>query len=274
MLEAKQSMEILLTNDDGILATGILSLKRELSKIGKVYVVAPDGERSSISHAITLNHPLRINEVFFGDEFLGYSTTGTPVDCVILALKGLLKEKRIDYIVSGINHGANLGEDVIYSGTVSAAFEGCLFGIPAYAFSKQILHNELPFEDAAYLAKGVIVFFSRILKKSKYILNINFPDIPLNKIKGIQITRLGKRIYNDRLEERKDPRGRSYYWIGGESPSGKLEEGTDIFAISEGFVSVTPLSLDVVNYDLLSSLKTEVGETISIGGMLNDFKEI
>ncbi len=267
-------MNILLTNDDGILATGILSLKKELSKIGKVYVVAPDGERSSISHAITLNHPLRISEVFFGDESLGYSTTGTPVDCVILALKGLLKGQKIDYVVSGINHGANLGEDVIYSGTVSAAFEGCLLDINSYAFSKQILHNELSFDDAAYLAKGIIVFFSRILRESKYILNVNFPDVPLSKIKGVQITRLGKRIYNDRLEERKDPRGKSYYWIGGESPSGKLEEGTDIFAISKGFISVTPLSLDVVNYDLLSRLKSDIGEIISIGGIINDLKGI
>ncbi len=267
-------MDILLTNDDGILATGILSLKKELSKIGKVYVVAPDGERSSIGHAITLNHPLRINEIFFEGKTLGYATTGTPVDCVIMALKGILKDKKIGYIVSGINHGENLGEDVIYSGTVSAAFEGYLYNLSAYAFSKQILHNELSFDDAAYLAKGIIVFFSRILRESKYILNINFPDVPLNKIKGVQITRLGKRIYNDRLEERKDPRGRSYYWIGGESPSGKLEEGTDMFAISKGFISITPLSLDVVNYDLLGSLKSEIGEIISIGGIINDLKEI
>ncbi len=263
-------MKILLTNDDGIFADGILALKKELSKMGNVYVIAPDGERSSISHAITLNHPLRINKIYFEGEFLGYSSTGTPVDCVILGLRGLLSEEKIDYIVSGINHGANLGEDVIYSGTVSAAFEGCLFNIPAFAFSKQVINNELPFSQAASIARGIIRLFSEKLKGIKYILNVNLPDIPIEKIKGIRFTRLGKRIYNDRLEERIDPRGKRYYWIGGEPPSGKLEEGTDIFAISQGFISITPLTLDVVNYDLLEILKKEIGETISVGGVLNE----
>ncbi len=262
-------MKILLTNDDGIFADGILSLKKEFSSIGNVYLVAPDGERSSISHAITLNHPLRVNEIYMNGDFLGFSSTGTPVDCVILGLKGLLGDVQIDYIISGINHGSNLGEDVIYSGTVSAAFEGCLFDIPAFAFSKHTVNNALSYADAAYLSRLIFEFFIKVLGKDKYILNVNFPDVKIDDIKGVKITRLGKRIYKDRLEERKDPRGKSYYWIGGEPPSGMLEEGTDIFAISEGFISVTPLSLDFVNYDLLHTLHKEIGEFITLGGIMN-----
>ncbi len=270
----EERVKLLLTNDDGIFADGILSLRDEFLKIGEVYVVAPDGERSSVSHAITLNHPLRINEVYLKDEFLGYATTGTPVDCVILALNGFLEDKHINYIISGINHGVNLGEDVIYSGTVSAAFEGCMFNISAFAFSKQIIDNSLSFSDAAFLARGIFQFFIKVLDDTRYILNVNFPDIPINEIKGVKIVRLGKRIYNDRLEKRIDPRGRSYYWIGGDAPSGKEEEGTDIDAISRGFISITPLSLDFVNHELLDKLNEKIGSYVSLEEMMRGDEKI
>jgi len=257
-------MNILLTNDDGIFREGLVCLKKALSEMGKVYVVAPDGERSSISHAITLNHPLRINKVDLEGEPLGFSSTGTPADCVILGLKGLLGDVKIDYIVSGINYGLNLGEDVIYSGTVSAALEGGIYNIPSFAFSKQTKDNSLSFCTAASLSSRIVNFFIKNLKTSNYVFNVNFPDLELEKIKGLKITRLGRRIYYDRLEKRIDPRGKIYYWIGGDEPSGKMEEGTDILAVHEGYVSITPLSLNFVDLNLIDALKKDIGEFIPL----------
>jgi len=242
---------ILITNDDGVGAEGLKVLEEALSEMADVFVVAPDREQSASSHAITLDAPLRVTE--YGDNRFGVS--GTPTDCVILAVHGLLGRKP-DLIVSGINHGPNMGEDVTYSGTVAAAIEGNILGISSLAVSIASWNPE-NFESAG---KAAAYLASRALSLgvgSKTLWNVNVPDLPPEKIKGYKITRLGSRIYNDVIIKKKDPRGKDYFWIGGGEPGWNKEENTDFAAVSLGYISVTPLRLDLTDYKSIVELKAK-----------------
>jgi len=243
-------MKILVTNDDGIHARGITILAEELRKLGTVTVVAPDRERSAVGHALTLHHPLRAMEM----SPSVFAVDGTPTDCVNLGLHNLIGFKP-DIVVSGINRGANLGDDVTYSGTVSAAMEATLMGIPAFAVSLAtgvLEGNYLPAaEFAARLARKI---FESGLPADTF-LNVNVPDIPGSELLAPVITRQGKRRYEGLIIDKIDPRGRKYYWIGNGEQNFMDIEGTDYHAVSRGYISITPLHLDLTNYDSMETLK-------------------
>ncbi|MGD9579650.1 MAG: 5'/3'-nucleotidase SurE [Syntrophorhabdus sp.] len=242
-------MLILLTNDDGIHSEGLTLLMETLSKQHDVCAVAPERERTCIGHAITLHKPLRIKETRKGI----YATNGTPVDCVFLGVKAIMP-KRPDLIISGINKGPNMGQDVNYSGTVAAAQEGAFLGIPSLAISLNA-RSHFHFADAIKVTEVII----DVVKKNGFLdstfLNVNVPNVSYDKLKGFMVTRLGKRIYNDTVIERTDPRGGKYYWIGGNGEHFESLEGTDFHAIEQGFVSVTPLGLDATSIKSINSFK-------------------
>ncbi len=238
-------MVILVSNDDGIQSEGISALEEALRKLGEVYTVAPDREQNSMSHALTLHRPLRVQEV--GPR--RFAVDGTPTDCVKLALSGLLPV-RPNLVVSGINKGPNLGDDIIYSGTVAAAIEGTLLGIPSMAISL-VTFRDFVFQAAAEFA---VTLASRVLEKGVppgTWLNVNVPPTPKHEMRGWRLTRQGKRHYSEKIVERVDPRGRKYYWIGGDDLGFSQEDGTDCVAVQEGFISVTPLQVDLTNYRFL-----------------------
>jgi len=247
-------MNILITNDDGIHAEGLFALKLALDEIGKVFVVAPDRPRSACGHSITLHKPLRADKTKLRDGSIVYATNGTPSDCVSLALLGLIEEN-IDLVVSGINHGPNLGWDLTYSGTVSAAMEGAIMKRQSIAISVASYQADVDYNVAAKFAASL----SQVLMEHKLpestLLNVNVPPLPASDIKGIQITKQGKRRYMGSLEKRSDPTGRAYYWIGGDLPVDHLSEGTDVKAISDGFISVTPVHLDLTDYTALENTR-------------------
>ena len=232
-------MVILVSNDDGIHSEGLLCLEKVLSAVGKVYTVAPDKEQSASSHSLTLHRPLRINKV--GPT--RFSVDGTPTDCINLAVKGFLPV-RPDLVVSGINKGPNLGDDVTYSGTVAAAFEASLLGIPALAVSLVAFdapyHFQAAAEFAAMMAKEII----SQEQITRTLLNINVPNRTRDKIRGYRFTKQGKRRYGDKMEVRHDPRGKKYYWIGGDNLGFEPIDGSDCVAVDEGYISVTPLRTD------------------------------
>ncbi len=241
-------MIILVSNDDGIHSEGVLALEEMLQRLGDVYTVAPDREQNSMSHALTLHRPLRVQEV--GPR--RFAVDGTPTDCVKLAL-GLLPE-RPNLVVSGINKGPNLGDDIFYSGTVSAAIEGTLMNIPSIAVSL------VTFRDFVFTAAAefTVTLASRILEKglpSGTLLNVNVPPVPRHKLKGWRLTRQGKRHYNEEIVERVDPRGKKYYWIRGDDLGFAKEEGTDCVAVDEGFISVTPLQIDLTNHRVFQEIQ-------------------
>ncbi|MGZ5476113.1 MAG: 5'/3'-nucleotidase SurE [Thermoanaerobaculia bacterium] len=237
---------ILVTNDDGIYSEGIRKLAGALRAVGEVIIVAPDREQSAASHALTLNRPLRLLKLE-DDEFI---VDGTPTDCVNLAVLSLLKGKRPDIVVSGINFGPNLGDDVTYSGTISAAFEGALLNIPSIAFSS-LVGEHFKFDRAAAFAAEMTRVFLREKRDPGIILNVNFPV----EFTGVKVTRLGKRIYAEGVIERRDPRGRKYYWIGGDEPTWLAGENTDFEAVQQGFISITPLHLDLTHHESIPKLK-------------------
>jgi 5'-nucleotidase len=241
---------ILVTNDDGVYSPGIQLLAKRLRELDTVVIVAPDRERSAAGHSMTLHRPLLIEEL---KESAMYSVNGTPTDCVNIAVKGLLKEvPRL--VVSGINKGPNLGDDVTYSGTVAGAIEALLLGIPSFAISLSA-REDFRFAEAAEVALRTA---KRILEQGLpegTLLNINVPNLPLDEIQGTLITRLGKRIYHQMTVERVDPRGKKYYWIGGGEPDWEREEGTDLDAVDRKFVSITPIHLDMTDYSSFDRLK-------------------
>ncbi len=241
-------MEILITNDDGIRAEGIGVLARTIAHMGKITVVAPLDQQSATSHAITLHNPLRIEETEPGWR----SVSGTPTDCVLLSVNGLL-EKRPEMVLSGINHGPNLGADVTYSGTVAAAIEGTLLGVPSIAFSLAG-RSELRFDTAAHYVPTIVNKFLENRPPAMTYWNVNFPNIPIEEIRGIRVTELGHRAYQDIVLERIDPRGKPYYWIGGDEPTYEPEEGTDFEAIEKGFISITPLRLELNDHDSIEEM--------------------
>ncbi len=256
-------MRILLTNDDGIDGPGLQALYEAVADLPEVEitVIAPDRNWSISGHNKTMDRPLRVNEVKWFNGQTVFSTDGAPADCVSLAGLGLMPELP-DLVLSGINTGPNLGDDVTYSGTVAAAMEAHIAGVPALAFSVNayIDHN---FDGAARFARRMVTLFQKGLRgeegglalSSDLLLNVNVPNLSFEELGPVEITRQGRRIYRDELFKRLDPRGRPYYWIGGERPGGHITEGTDIAAIEAGRVSITPLMLDLTNFSLLEKLK-------------------
>ncbi|MFC1878477.1 5'/3'-nucleotidase SurE [Chloroflexota bacterium] len=249
-------MKILVTNDDGITAPGLFALVKELRKLGQVTVLAPDRNWSASGHVKTMHRPLRVKEVCLPDGTAALASDGAPSDCVALAMLGLIPEK-VDLVVSGINPNANLGDDVTYSGTVTAAMEAVIWGIPGIAVSLDSPENHLkeldylPAATVAYqVAQGVL---ENGLPKG-ILLNVNVPYLPKDQIQGMRVTRQGIRVYRDLLDSRKDPRGRPYYWIGGEAPTGLPEDGTDIGALNDGVVSITPLHMDMTAYSVFQEI--------------------
>jgi 5'-nucleotidase len=235
---------ILVTNDDGIQAPALTALKESLSDLGKVVIVAPDRDQSTTSHSLTLWRPFRIDR----PEPDVYAVEGTPTDCVVVSMHGLLPEPP-SLVVSGINHGPNMGDDVFYSGTVAAAIEGALQGLPALAVSMSVSRGErADFESAARFTRRLVESVLEHGLPPKSALNVNLPSLPDGDYKGVRITRLGTRVYQDSLIQKTDPRGRAYYWIGGDEPIWEEEEDTDFLAVSQGYASVTPLKLDLSDY--------------------------
>src|SRR6266508_2452782 len=249
---------ILVTNDDGVLAPGLLALTQEMRKLGKVNILAPDHNWSGGGHVKTLDRALRVKEARLSDGTQAFACDGAPSDCVALAALGFFKEP-VDLVVSGINIGANHGHDVTYSGTVTAAMEAVIAGVPGIAVSLEIIEGyigEVDFEPAARAAGHVVQQVIENGLPQEILLNVNVPFLPADKIRGITLTRQGLRVYHGRLNERMDPRGRPCYWIGGEAPTGVPERGSDVGALAEGFVSVTPLQLDLTAYRALTDLNT------------------
>ena len=243
-------MHILVTNDDGVNAPGLLALAQEMRQLGKVTVLAPDRNWSASGHVKTMHRPLRVRPAELADGSEALSSDGAPSDCVALALLGLLPDK-IDLVVSGINPNANMGHDVTYSGTVTAAMEAVISGVPGIAVSldsPQNHHGSLEYGPAARVGRRVAEVALQHGLPHGVVLNVNVPYLPDDQIRGLSITRQGLRLYRDSLVERLDPRGRPYYWIGGEAPGGVPDAGTDFGALAEGRVSITPLHLDLTDY--------------------------
>jgi 5'-nucleotidase len=236
-------MIILITNDDGIHAPALARLRAELAPLGRVVTVAPDRDQSATSHSLTLHRPFRIHR----HEPDVFSVDGTPTDCVVCAWYGLL-DTPPDLVVSGINHGPNMGEDVFYSGTVAAAIEGTLQGAPSIAASLVTRERTDFAEPAAFVGRLARTVAERGLPK-RSLLNVNLPFRPWSEVQGVRVTRLGSRAYQDTLVRKQDPRGRDYYWIGGSEAVWDPAEGTDFRAVHDGFVSVTPLRLDLTDPD-------------------------
>ena len=248
---------ILVTNDDGIESPGIKLLEEMARALSSdVWIVAPEQEQSAASHSLTTRRPLRMAEV----APQRYAVDGTPTDCVMLAVKHLLRERRPELVLSGINGGGNVGEDLTYSGTVAAAMEATLLDIPAIALSQHFVDGEpICWETAARFAPGVIRRLTQLPWPEHTLMNVNFPDEAPQAVRGIAVTSQGKRAIVDNLTERLDPRGRPYYWIGPVREDGIAEPGTDLAAINDKWVSVTPIYLNLTNVPVLASLKKVFG---------------
>lgn len=244
---------ILLTNDDGIYAQGILAAWQELRKIGQVEVVAPDAERSAVGHAITLLLPLRTKEVVRRNARFGYAVNGTPADCTKIAVKAILPRPP-DLVVSGINLGSNTGTNVIYSGTVSAATEARILGIPSIAVSLDTFTHP----NFTYAAKFTRKLALAVLAKGlpdKTLLNVNVPNLPEEQIKGVAITQQGQSRVEERFEKRTDPRHQTYYWLDGQFQLKEPNDQADAAKVKEGYVSITPVQYDLTAYDAIPLLK-------------------
>ena len=254
-------MKILVSNDDGILSNGIRALIEGLSKSHDVYVVAPDRERSAAGHSLTLHSPLRVEEV---DAKYGakrcWMTTGTPGDCVKLAINAILSEdEKPDFVISGINHGPNLGEDILYSGTVSCAMEGAMIGIPSIATSLASLRNE--YEDFKFASEFIAELLNRLDTYKippKTILNVNIPGLEKEDIAGIAITELGNKIFTDGYEKRIDPRGKVYYWMAGKLINEPEDASTDIAAIRNNKISITPVTYEMTRLNIIQDLESSL----------------
>ncbi len=251
-------MHILVTNDDGVMAPGLLALVIEMRKVGDVSVLAPDRNWSAAGHVKTLHRPLRAKPVTLADGSPALASDGAPSDCVALALMGVI-EKPVDLVVSGINPNANIGHDITYSGTVTAAMEAVINGVPGVAVSLDAPeHNRgtLDYGPAAAAARKVIETMIKLPFARDILLNVNVPYLPEDEIKGFRPTRQGLRIYRDELIRREDPRGKPYYWIGGEAPTGVDESGTDFGDLKAGYVSISPIQLDMTAYRVLEEIKS------------------
>lgn len=248
-------MKILLTNDDGIYSPGISALKRAMDAIGSVTVVAPDVQKSGVGHAITFSHPLRIRDVYLDNEFFGYGIDGSPADCVKLGMRVIMEEKP-SLLVSGINMGANVGINVLYSGTVAAAIEGAVLGVPSVAISLALSESTYNMDDAADIAK---VMISNIVKRKLpkgTLLNINIPLVPKKDVKGVVVTRQCSGDFDEHFDKRTDPRGVAYYWLAGTGWPEVDVPGTDMHALKDGYISITPLKYDLTDDSFMEDLGT------------------
>lgn len=257
-------MKILLTNDDGVSAPGLFALAEALREIlgARVTVLAPDHNWSACGHVKTMRTPMRVRPVSLEDGSQAWCSDGAPSDCVALALMGVLDEE-FDLVVSGINPNANVGLDVTYSGTVTAAMEGAINGKSSFAVSLDAPEHHQGYLDYREAAKAAVKIIVELFSKwggqgAIPIWNINLPYRPDGDYEGVKLTRQGVRLYHDRIEKRLDPRGVPYYWIGGEPPSGVVEEGTDYGAIKQGYISVTPLQMDMTDYKRLEALSGQL----------------
>jgi len=243
-------MLILCTNDDGFLSVGLRVLANAARRLGEVRVVAPDREQSATSHSLTLHRPLRVRNAGDGESVVD----GTPTDCVILAVNKLL-ERRPDIVLAGVNHGPNLGDDVLYSGTVAAAMEATVIGIPAVSIS----YAGDRYQDIAEWEPLLTRFLSNLIQARHFppstLLNVNMPPVSPKDVQGIRVTTLGRRVYSDSLLRALDPSGREYFWIGGGVTSWSGSSDSDFHAVADGFISVTPLHLDLTNYPLLEEIR-------------------
>ncbi len=243
-------MLILLTNDDGIYAEGLVELEKALKRVADVLIFAPDREQSASSHSLTLERPLRIHQ----RDDKHFACDGTPTDCVLLAVHGILKHRLPDLVISGINHGSNMGEDVTYSGTVAAAIEGANLGITSMAVSNTDSGNFKSYKPAAQFIARFVRQIDKLGINSNTFLNINFPKLKGEKFQNYRITKLGRREYKDIVIENTDPRGKHYYWIGGESTWEDID-GSDFKAVSQGFVSISPLKMNFSDAPSIEKLK-------------------
>lgn len=246
-------MRILLTNDDGVDSAGLFALKRVLSDKHAVTVIAPDRNWSISGHARIMDKPLRVREYTMRDGSTAFTTDGTPADCVALAALGFIPEPP-ELVISGINHGSNMGDDITYSGTVAAAMEGIICGFPSIAVSMSP-EPEWPVDVGAEFVDRLV---DQVVKQglaNDILLNVNIPNVRHEEIRGVVITRLGKRTYKDELIARVDPRGNAYYWMGGNHIEDSMDEGTDVAVVSEGYVSVTPIHLDLTDHKLIAKLQ-------------------
>ena len=253
-------MRILVTNDDGVDAPGLLALKRALDAVGETLVVAPEHNWSAAGHRKTMHKPLRLTQVHLTDGALAYAASGSPSDCVALAMLGAVGA-RPDLVVSGINPNPNLGQDMTYSGTVTAAMEGTIGGISSFAVSTQAREAAQcgvadPFEVAAELAATLARKIAVEGLPDGVLLNVNVPGRAKSDIAGVQVTRVCRRIYRGELVERADPRGRPYYWLGGEEPTAEPGDGTDFWALKNHFISITPLHLDLTAYEQMERVQS------------------
>jgi 5'-nucleotidase len=246
-------MEILITNDDGIYAEGIYALAVAMKKVGNVTVVAPDTQRSAVGHAITITDPLRVTEARRNGKFFGYAASGTPADCVKLGIKAIMK-KRPDLVVSGINLGGNQGYNILYSGTVSGATEGALLGIPSMAVSLDTFKNP-DFGPSAEFAVKMARQMARRKVPPGTLINVNLPNLPAKKIKGVRVTNQSLTSFNDWFDKRTDPHGNTYYWMTGDYKPKDPEKCSDLNALLAGYVSVTPIQFDLTNYKFITELE-------------------
>ena len=241
---------ILLSNDDGVTSEGLSALADALSHLGEVYTVAPDRDQSASSHSLTLTRPLRMEKI----SERKFSVDGTPTDCINLAVNGILKDGKPDLVVSGINTAANMGDDITYSGTVSATMEATLLKIPSIAVSMNA-KKDFVFQTGAHYARLVAELVLQTGLPEDTLLNVNVPNLPLGRVKGIRITRQGKRVYKTPIVEKTDPRGKKYYWIGGDKLDSVRIENSDIESVEDGYVSVTPIKLDMTDYAYMEELE-------------------
>ncbi len=254
MTKKKEEPIILITNDDGITAPGIKALVEAARSLGKVVVVAPDKPQSGMGHAITIGTPLRMNKVEMFDEIEAWQTSGTPVDCVKLAVDKILHRKP-DICLSGINHGANHSINVIYSGTMSAAMEASIENIPSIGFSLLDYRFEADFTAATYYANQIIKTVLNNKFDKHLLLNVNIPSIPKKEVKGIKICKQAYAKYVEDFDERLDPHGKKYYWLTGEFVNFDKSKDTDVWALQNNYVSVVPVQFDLTNYTLKQQLE-------------------
>ncbi len=249
----RKQLEILVCNDDGIDAPGIYALVQELKRIGRVTVVAPDKQQSAVGHAITMSYPLRMKEFKKDGRFFGYAVQGTPADCVKLAVRAILKTKP-DIVVSGINHGSNTAISIIYSGTVSAATEGTILGIPSIAVSITT-YGKVDFRFAAKFARKLALMISRKGLPERTLLNVNVPPLKEKEIRGVLVTRQGRSIWNDTFDTRRDPGNKEYFWLTGGLDEADTELEFDQAAVRNNYISISPIQYDLTDYAMMDVLK-------------------
>jgi len=254
MAKAKKQLTILITNDDGVTAPGIRNLVEAVKDLGKIIVVAPDKAQSGMGHAITIGHPLRMNKVDIFEDIEAWQVSGTPVDCVKLAVDKILHGKP-DLCLSGINHGANHSINVIYSGTMSAAMEASIESIPSIGFSLLDYSYEADFTTARHYVRQIVSSLIQKKLDKHFLLNVNIPSVALELVKGVKVCRQAYAKYQEDFEERKDPHGKKYYWLTGEFLNFDKGKDTDVWALNNNYVSVVPVQFDLTNYKIKSQLE-------------------